>query len=473
MRLLTGARHQAVGADRHRRATEEPLDGRLVAVVGDDADLAQVLPVEIEHRLEGAERVEVGTAGGARHVAETLSEEGLADTLPHAGDLNALEPAAETDEVVPGGGVAAHPLVHRPSRRRIAQPGQEPLAGAGAHVRREYRVAGGAPRGVGVHVLHRRDACGRVGENVLEGADLVVVARAGDLAVFVAVAAAAVDRCRDHLFQGVENPVAFRAQMRKQRPRLDLVEGADQGGDLALVGIDRGIVNEAGGQPQGPRGFAPDDRAHVLDLGIGGDAGEIGHHHPAHGAVPQIHPEVGHRPPAMPVVELGDRRPRPVAVDVAVQRFQLNGVFGPLLGRHRRRRQAVDAADPFGHPTEEGKLAGNRHSVRADPRAAQGAVIVGVDEARRQHPSASVDHPIGAPRLRFRDRTETEDPIVLDQHVAGIGLRDPVAADDQDVTNELAHGLHRSPRSAPRRGRAIPKAADWLRLRCRSPWCTP
>jgi len=42
VRLLAGARHETVGAEGHRRAAEEALHRRLVAVVADDGDLALV-----------------------------------------------------------------------------------------------------------------------------------------------------------------------------------------------------------------------------------------------------------------------------------------------------------------------------------------------------------------------------------------------------------------------------------------------
>ena len=55
--------------------------------------------------------------------------------------------------------------------------------------------------------------------------------------------------------------------------------------------------------------------------------------------------------------------------------------------------------------------------------AAERAVIVGVDEARRERAAARVDDPVGGRRLRGAHRAERDDDVVLDQDVAGIGRR--------------------------------------------------
>jgi hypothetical protein len=52
MRLLARSRHEPVGAHRHAPAAGEALERRLVAIVGDDPDVALVGDVEVEHRLE-------------------------------------------------------------------------------------------------------------------------------------------------------------------------------------------------------------------------------------------------------------------------------------------------------------------------------------------------------------------------------------------------------------------------------------
>ena len=122
----------------------------------------------------------------------------------------------------------------------------------------------------------------------------------------------------------------------------------------------------------------------------------------------------------MPGEELGDRAPRPFAVDRAVERLELRRVLRALRLGDGRRRQAVDAADAFGDAAENGEFAGAGKSAGADRRSAERAVIVRVDEARRERAAARVDDPVGGRRLRGAHRAERDDAIVFDQDVAGI-----------------------------------------------------
>ena len=150
----------------------------------------------------------------------------------------------------------------------------------------------------------------------------------------------------------------------KSAPGLTRVEGAHQRRQLALVAIDGGVVDEAGRQAERQRRLAPDDLRHRIELGVGGDARDIGHHHPAHRRMAEIDPHVGDRAAAMPGEELGDRAPRPFAVDRAVERLELRGVLRALRRGDGRRRQAVDAADAFRHAAENGEFAGAGKAAR-------------------------------------------------------------------------------------------------------------
>ena len=300
----------------------------------------------------------------------------------------------------------------------VGEPGEEVGASAGAHLRREDRVAGGGAGGVGVHVLHGGDERGGVGEQALELADALVVLRPGDLGVLVAIGAAAVDRRLQHLLDAGDDVVALGAQVGKQRAGLDLIERAHQRRDLALVAVDRRIVDETRRQAERQRRLATHDLAHRRDLGVAGDAGDIAHDHPAHRGMAEIDAHVGDRTAAVPVEKLGDRAPRPLAVDGAVERLELGGVLRALRLGDRRRRQAVDAADALGDAAEDRQFAADGQAARADRRAAEGAVIVGVDETRRQRPPLGVDHPVGGLGLRPVERAQAGDDVVDDQRVA-------------------------------------------------------
>ncbi len=104
-----------------------------------------------------------------------------------------------------------------------------------------------------------------------------------------------------------------------------------------------------------------------------------------------------------------------------------------------RRGEAVDAADAFGDAAQDRELVGERQPAGAERRAAESAVIVGVDEARRERPSLRVDHPVGRPGLREANRARRGDDVVFDQDVAEKGRRVSVAGDDARVADELAH----------------------------------
>ena len=321
MGLLPRPRHQAIGADRHGFPPKEALHRRLVAVVRDDRDLAPVGAEEVEHGRIGRLAVGIVHARGARHVGEAAAEKGVADARLHARDLDAAEAAAEVDEVVPTPRIEAHSCDRRGAPRGLFEGRQEFRPPSGPHLRREDGVAGRGAGGVRVHVLHRRDERGGVGEQALQFANLVVVLRPRDLRVLVAVAAAALNRRPDHFLGARDDGVALRTQVRKQRAGLDRVERAHQRGDLALVGIDGGVVDEPGRETEGERRLAPDHLRHRRDLGVGRDPRHVRHHHPPHRRVAEIEPHVGDRAPAMPGEKFRDRTPRPGPRNRAVERF--------------------------------------------------------------------------------------------------------------------------------------------------------
>ena len=304
MWLLAGARHETVGADGHAGPAEEPLHGGVVAVVGDDGDLAPVGHEEVDDRLVCGEGREVLVTGRSGHVAQTLAEELIADAGAHAGDLHAVQPAAEVHEVVPGGCIPPDALVGVPPGRRVAEAGEVLAPEAGANLRREDGVTGGAAGRVGVHVLHRGD---EVGGLVDEGDQLVVlvpVAAAGDLAVLVAVAAAALEGGDQHLVERGHDLVALGAQVREQRPRLDVVEGRHQQRQFPAVAVNRWVVDQPGRESQRQRCLAPDHLAHVSQFLIVGHPRLVAHDDAAHGAVPEVDAHVGDRASPMPVQEL-------------------------------------------------------------------------------------------------------------------------------------------------------------------------
>ena len=127
-----------------------------------------------------------------------------------------------------------------------------------------------------------------------------------------------------------------------------------------------------------------------------------------------------------------------VALDRAVERLQLRRVLRALRLGDGRGREAVDAADALGHAAEDGELAGDRQAAFGERRAAERAVVVGVDEAGRKRAAARVDHPVGGLRLGHAHRAERRDDVAVDQRVAGIRRRPPVAVDDHRVADELA-----------------------------------
>ena len=108
----------------------------------------------------------------------------------------------------------------------------------------------------------------------------------------------------------------------------------------------------------------------------------------------------------------------------------------------RRRRQAVDAADPLGHAAEYGEFAAARKSALADRRAAKRAVIVGVDEARRQRAPVGVDCPVRAslPAIGATAPSATMMSSV-DQRVAGKGGVSPSPLTMRRVADELASSV--------------------------------
>jgi hypothetical protein len=113
----------------------------------------------------------------------------------HAGDLHALEPAAEVGEVVPA-------LVS-PRHGGARGPVREPAPGTRRACRRappavRSRRPSSSSRCTRVHVLHGRHERGRVREQRQALADALVVARARHLRALVVVAAAALHRGRQH-----------------------------------------------------------------------------------------------------------------------------------------------------------------------------------------------------------------------------------------------------------------------------------
>ena len=159
------------------------------------------------------------------------------------------------------------------------------------------------------------------------------------------------------------------------------------------------------------------------------------------------------RPP-VPPQELLHRRPRPlaaagriIAVGIAsrargaVEGDDLCGVLGPLVGRHRRRRQPVHAADALGDATAHRHLAANGDAMFANASAAQGAVVVGVHKAGSQHPAACVDSELRPCRRAGRHGAQVHHEVAVDERVAAVGLGRPVAGDDKRVGDQLAHGL--------------------------------
>ena len=249
--------------------------------------------------------------------------------------------------------------------------------------------------------------------------------------------------------------------MRKERAGLDLVERADERGDLPLVGIDGGIVDEPGRQAEGQRRLAPHHLRHRRDLGVGGDPRDIRHHHPAHGRMAEIDPHVGDRAPAMPGEEFGDRTPCPFAFNRAVERLQLRGVLRALRLGHGGRRQAVDAADAFRHPAENGEFAGDRQAAYPERRAAERAVVVGVDEAGRERAPARIGDTVGGRGFRRAHGAERGDDVAVDHDVAGKGRRAPVAGDDHRVADELAG--HCAALIRRRRTARLRRRASWPR----------
>src|SRR5208282_6732789 len=105
MWLLPRSRHQPIGADRHGWAAEEALDRGIVAIMGDDSDLAVVLGEEVENRFVRRLAVRIGDPGSTGDVGEPQPEIAIANARFHASDLNALQTAAEGDEIIPALGI--------------------------------------------------------------------------------------------------------------------------------------------------------------------------------------------------------------------------------------------------------------------------------------------------------------------------------------------------------------------------------
>ena len=127
--------------------------------------------------------------------------------------------------------------------------------------------------------------------------------------------------------------------------------------------------------------------------------------------------------------------------------LELRGVLGALGLDDGRRRESVDAADAFRHPAEDRELAGDREAAFPERRSAERAVVVGVDEARRERAPAGVVHAIGGRRLGPAHCAQRDDDVAVDQDVAGEGRRAPVAGDNHGVADQLAgHGVSPSPR---------------------------
>jgi len=77
--------------------------------------------------------------------------------------------------------------------------------------------------------------------------------------------------------------------------------------------------------------------------------------------------------------------------------------------------------------------------VLTDPGAAEGPVVVGVHEARRQHPAVPLDDPVGVAGCTRRHVTQLGDAVALDQHVPLVRLGQPVTVHDDDVCQQLAN----------------------------------
>ena len=171
----------------------------------------------------------------------------------------------------------------------------------------------------------------------------------------------------------------------------------------------------------------------------------------------------------MPSEKFGHAAPGPFTVDGAIKRLELRCILRALAFHHRGRRKAIDAANTFGDTAENREFATARQSTVPDDRSAKRAVIVGVDEARRQRPAGGVQLAVGDGGIGWRNVAEMHDTVVFDQNVAGIGRRMAVAIDDARVADELAHhsansSMSRSRISAPaaRSAGAVYSSTLWL-----------